>query len=64
MLQALLCDGQPDCRDGSDEIEHCHCYQLGEASCHTSGRCINRQKVSENKLIFKLSLQYMYNNPR
>jgi hypothetical protein len=44
-VQDRLCDGIRDCQDGSDEMDHCHCYQLGEASCAATGRCINRQKV-------------------
>ena len=28
-----MCDGTADCEDGSDEIEHCHCFKLSEYAC-------------------------------
>lgn len=57
-----VCDSVPDCEDGSDEMEHCHCYLrgmfacrwveealggAGVVSCRLTGQCLAKQRVCD-----------------
>merc|ERR1719283_181813 len=44
-----VCDSVPDCEDGSDEMEHCHCYLRGMFACRSTGVCLAKQRVCDGQ---------------
>ena len=48
MIISQVCDSVPDCADGSDEMEHCHCYTRGQFACRWGTQ---HPHISPNSLI-------------